>query len=210
MDIISSLKDRIETLPLPGKDAQAKMAHVGRKVFNVSPGPDSKEASVLMLLYPKAHEWHTVFMQRTSRFPNDKHKGQISFPGGQAEPFDTSHADTALREANEEVGVIREDVTVIGALTELYIPVSNFLVRPFVGYLEYEPTFKPDPNEVAGLIETPIDDILNWRNRKKTSITLPQGFKLNDVPYFDVKGNVVWGATSMILSEFVDVFETVL
>lgn len=203
MSLITSLLSRLE-LPLPGEIAHAKMAHIARG--SVVPAPDhAKLASVLILLYEKENQWFTTLMKRTSKFKNDKHKGQISFPGGQSEPTDSSKADTALRENEEEMGISASNIKILGPLTELYIPVSNFLVQPYIGYLNTSPIFKPDTNEVDEVIEVPLSILTNQYNKKNTSIKITSEIILQDVPYFDVHGHIVWGATSMIISEFVDV-----
>lgn len=205
MSLISALRKRLLT-PLPGRTAQLRMAHFGR-LDEITIPENTKKASVMILLYMKNEEWHTVLMRRTSRFKNDKHKGQVSFPGGQSEPTDIDKAATALRETEEEMGLPASSMNVLGALSPLYIPVSNFLVQPFVGYTEDTPNFIPDTTEVETIIETPLSALLAKENLKTTDLIIPEGFKLNDVPYFDVGGNVVWGATSMIISEFIQMLE---
>lgn len=205
MELIDSIKERM-SFTLPGQIAQAEMLHLGRFENPVVP-EKYKKASVLILLFQKKDTWYTVLMKRTSRFKNDKHKGQISFPGGQAEPFDVDKAATALRETEEEIGVPASDITILGGLTDLYIPVSNFLVNPYVGYYEGEPDFRPEKNEVAEIIQVPLSELLNDSIRKIKDLDLPNGFTLENVPYFDIENHVVWGATSMILSEFIHVLK---
>ncbi|MGK0388413.1 MAG: 8-oxo-dGTP pyrophosphatase MutT (NUDIX family) [Maribacter sp.] len=204
---IPSLRKRLSA-ELPGRAAQLRMAHMAR-LDTITVPENPKKASVMILLYDKNEEWHTVLMRRTSRFKNDKHKGQVSFPGGQAEPTDINKAATALRETEEEMGLPVSSMNVLGALSPLYIPVSNFLVQPYVGYTALTPNFAPDNNEVESIIETPLSALLAKENLKKTDLIIPEGFKLNNVPYFDVGGNVVWGATSMIISEFIQILDEV-
>ena len=207
MPFISYLEKRLSA-ELPGRTAQLRMAHMARLDMITIP-ENPKKASVMILLYNKNEAWHTVLMRRTSRFKNDKHKGQVSFPGGQAEPTDADKAATALRETEEEMGLPVSSMNVLGALSPLYIPVSNFLVQPFVAYAKNTPDFIPDGNEVEAIIETPLSALLAKENLKKKDLVIPEGFKLNDVPYFDVGGNVVWGATSMIISEFIQILDEV-
>jgi len=206
MSLIECLVERLQE-PLPGIDAHAKMLHVGRYSINPTIPENHKKASVMILLYQKEGEWYTVFMKRTSKYGNDKHKGQISFPGGQAEKTDENKAATAIRETEEEIGVPTTKIKVLGELTQLYIPVSNFLVYPFIGFHEGIPDFVPDADEVDELIESPLELLLNKENRKFTSMEFANGFKMKDVPYYDVYGNVVWGATSMIISELISMIE---
>lgn len=205
MSLIQNLEERLME-PLPGSEAHAKMTHVARN--SITPTPKhAKLASILILLYKKENQWFTTLMKRTSRFKNDRHKGQISFPGGQAEPSDLTKADTALRENEEEMGIPASHVRVLGALTELYIPVSNFLVQPYVGYAKNPPIFKPDSNEVDEVIQVPLSTLTNEYNKKYTSVKITPEITLKDVPYFDVEGHVVWGATSMIISELIQILE---
>ncbi|MEM8524706.1 MAG: CoA pyrophosphatase [Bacteroidota bacterium] len=194
--------------PLPGIPAQLKMANTFRKTQ-----PDDPEkvqvASTLLLLYQKGEDWYFPLIQRTSNNPNDRHSGQIAFPGGKREEADLDLEMTALREAEEEVGVSSEDITILGRLTELYIPVSNFMVHPFVGYLSYAPSFILQQSEVVEVLEISLADLQNPKNRKRKEITLSQGIRLKDVPYFYIQDKTIWGATAMMLSEFLEVIDTI-
>lgn len=200
MILVDILHEKLQTGDLPGQPAQLKMAHAFRRKAWATPD-DARQAGVLVLLYPKYDEWHIVFIERTSKNPADVHGGQISLPGGKQEPFDQDIIACALREASEEVGISAEDVTVFGKLTPLYIPVSNFLVHPVMGKVDYAPTFVPQPSEVQGIIELPLLHFLNGENVKQKEILFGSGMRMNDVPYFDAFGKVIWGATAMIMSE---------
>ena len=191
-------------LSLPGQESQFKMAHVLRKEANLNSNiQEAREAAVMLLLFPRNDVWHTVLIQRTTT-ENDKHSGQISFPGGKKEITDTSLAACALRETFEEIGVATHLVQVIGALTPLYVPVSNFHVFPFVGFLEKEPNWEKQPQEVSEIIPIPINHFFSEENKGTTTVN-GKGFYLENMPYFDVNGKVVWGATAMILSEFSEI-----
>ncbi len=203
---IQDLKERLSQ-PLPGGDAQRRMMHPLRGEAPKVPD-NARKAGVCLLLYPKHEAWHTVLMKRTTRFGNDRHKGQVSFPGGAYETSDTDLVYTALRETEEEIGVPTKDVRILGSLTPLYIPVSNYHVFPTVGFVDSAPGFIPDEDEVASLIETPIQTFFLPENVKRKDIQIHGGYVLKDIPYFDVGGEVVWGATSMMLSEFVAVSES--
>ncbi len=201
--LIKELKQKL-TDPLPGPDAQYKMAHAVRR-SNVPPPENARLAAVLALLYPKQADWHLVLIERVSTNPNDRHSGQISFPGGKHEPEDTSLFQTAIREAEEEVGVSANSIQELGSLTELYIPVSNFLVHPFVGYLDHTPTFKPQVSEVQSIIEVPFDYFFDKANIQFTDLQIRNGLTLRRVPYYNVADKILWGATAMMLSELIEV-----
>jgi 8-oxo-dGTP pyrophosphatase MutT (NUDIX family) len=190
---------------LPGRDAQYQMAHTVRKIRDNRPPDHSTRAGVLLLLYQKSREWHTVFIQRRSDVGNDRHSGQISFPGGRFEVGDKIIQTTAMRESQEEIGITSTSVEILGALTDLYIPVSNFHVFPFVGYYPKEPSFIAQETEVAGILEVPLRLLASPETRQLTTIKLAKGFKLNQVPYYDIYGHTLWGATAMIVSEFLEV-----
>jgi len=208
MSFIEVLQEQLK-VELPGSAAQMKMMSTGLKkndpdmYFDVP--EDAKKACVMLLLFQKEGVWHTVLMQRPES--PYAHSKQISFPGGGLEEQDVSLEAGALRETEEEFGIAREEIKTIGKLTKLYLPVSNYLIFPFVGYMDHAPTYNPDPNEVAGIIEVKLEDLLNPALRKEKTIRTSSGYVLKDVPYFDVNSKVVWGATAMMLSEFVTIVE---
>ena len=185
---------------LPGRIAQLKMAPALRQHYKGAPD-DATVACVLVLLFPKNDNWHFTLIQRVSH-KKDRHSGQISFPGGRLEEDDKSLLAGALREAEEEVGVARDEINVLGKLTQLYIPVSNFLVHPFVGFLEKMPEFVSQPSEVDSILEIPVAELNKKENKKTRDISGGRNIILKNVPYFDFEGKVVWGATAMMLSEF--------
>ena len=200
------LKYRL-SLPLPGIQAQLKMAHLERRI-NYTHGriPDyARMGAVLILLYEDEGSIKTCLIERTQY--DGVHSGQIAFPGGKKEPDETLER-TAVREAEEEIGVIQNDIKLIGQLTELYIPPSNFLVHPFVGTIQYKPSFFIQPEEVAGLFEIKIDDLSDERLRGEKKITLSSGITVQ-TPFFGFQGKTVWGATAMIISEFLEVLEAI-
>jgi 8-oxo-dGTP pyrophosphatase MutT (NUDIX family) len=134
-----------------------------------------------------------------------EHKGQISLPGGAVDPDDQSIAHTALREACEEVGVCGDTMRLLGSLTPIYIPPSDFCVQPYVAYLPHPPQFFPQPEEVAEIFEVPLPYLLDEKNKVVEEWFLDEEVKL--VPFFNVFGNKVWGATAVVLSEFVAILE---
>ncbi|MFK8005705.1 MAG: CoA pyrophosphatase [Saprospiraceae bacterium] len=185
---------------LPGRTAQLAMAPALRQHYKGA-SDDATVACVLVLLFPKNDQWHFTLIQRMPH-EKDRHSGQISFPGGRLEEDDESLLAGALREAEEEVGVPRDEINVLGRLTELYIPVSNFLVHPFVGFLEKPPEFVPQPSEVDNILEIPVAELNKNENKKIRDIKGGKNIILKNVPCFDFEGAIVWGATAMMLSEF--------
>jgi len=207
-DFIQRIQERLNE-PLPGPEAQYKMAHAIRQKPQ-HPPENARIACTLALLYPKEGKWYLPLIQRQSNDPNDRHGGQISFPGGKQEEGDADLATTALREAEEEIGIRAADVHVLGQLTELYIPVSNFLVYPFIGYLDYVPTFTKQESEVHSILEVPIKLLQAHHTVQFTDMKFSNNVTVNDIPYYNVHGHVVWGATAMMLSEFLEIIEEVL
>ncbi|MBK8493095.1 MAG: CoA pyrophosphatase [Saprospirales bacterium] len=200
------LQERMQA-PLPGKEAQYRMAHVARQAEY--PIPDhARKAGVLALFYPNSQgQWHLALIERVSHHSNDRHGGQISFPGGGFEAEDGTLMRTALRETEEEIGIHTSDVQVLGPLTDLYIPVSNYLVHPFAGILSGTPTFSPQWSEVKAVVEAPLDLLCDPATRQTTDLHISSNMLLKDVPYFNVFGKVIWGATAMMLSELLELLE---
>jgi 8-oxo-dGTP pyrophosphatase MutT (NUDIX family) len=197
-DFATNLK--IEILKgLPGTDIQWQMASSDRllKNFPRLPGKDAHIAAVLILLYPYNGSIFTVFMQRPDY--NGVHGGQISFPGGKKESEDENVIKTALRETYEETGVDPTAVNIIGTLTPLFIPVSNMIVTPVVGWANDRPLFRHKPEEVLFLIDADLKRLLD------PSIVKIKPFEIRgeilDVKYFDYETNAIWGATAMMLYE---------
>jgi 8-oxo-dGTP pyrophosphatase MutT (NUDIX family) len=205
---ISNFPDLLKTellKGLPGPTVQWQMASSDRMVKSYPgvPCEDARIAAVLILLFPVNDSIHTLFMQRHNY--DGVHGGQISFPGGKKESGDIDIIHTALREAEEETGVKREFVKVIGTLTPLFINVSNMLVTPVIGWVEEKPHFSRQVEEVDFLFEAGLDLFLNG-NILRTKPMAIRGEEIN-VKYFDYNGNVIWGATSMILNELLEVIK---
>lgn len=183
---------------LPGIKAHIEAAPSRRISFETAELLNAKESGVLILFYLKDNVPHIVLMQRPKY--EGKHSGQVSFPGGKRELSDRDIVHTALREANEEVGVIMEDVEVIGQLSDVYIPVSKFNVSVIVGIVNYHPQFKIDNREVEELIELPLSDLTDIEKLELSRIELPNGTVIK-APAFIFNNKVVWGATALMLNE---------
>jgi 8-oxo-dGTP pyrophosphatase MutT (NUDIX family) len=183
--------------PLPGLAAQLEMASAAR-MQGWAVREDHRPSGVLALLYPQDAAWHMVFMRRQDK--GDPHGGQISFPGGRQDPEDADVVQTALREAQEELAIQPAQVRVLGQLTRLYIPHSNYMVYPTVGISLERPAFIPEEEEVAEVIESELAHFLQPYARQRTTIRDARGY-FPDVPAFEVRGHYIWGATAMILNE---------
>jgi 8-oxo-dGTP pyrophosphatase MutT (NUDIX family) len=207
-EFILSLEKRLQK-PLPGRSAQLKMTSMARlqELMRLSIPDNARQSSVLILLYPYEAEIGLVLMLRPEY--RGIHSGQISLPGGKSEETDENLVFTALREAQEEIGINASLVQIIGQLTEMYIPPSNFLVTPVVGYQAFRPAFVRDPKEVAEIIEIRIRDLIDPENRQKKKIKLSMGLSLK-VPCYYINGNIIWGATAMILSEFTEIVKELI
>ena len=168
-----------------------------------APGNSAKprDAGVLVLLYPVRDTVCFVLTKRTDHL--NKHKGQVSFPGGGYEDTDENVTVTALREAREELGIALDEVEILGALTELWVPPSNFIIHPTVAFAPVQPVFQANPNEVAALIEAPVRVLLDPTNVgvERRALVSQNGAE-QPVPYYLLGGHKVWGATAMVLAEF--------
>ncbi len=189
--------------PLLGLEVQARMAPPYRRdqIEVMLNPPACKHAGVLILLYPLDGRLCFPLTRRPDSV--EYHKGQISLPGGSQENGE-SLRQTALREAQEEVGVDAATIEVIGPLSQLYVPPSNFCIQPFVGFVAQRPNFEIEAVEVAELIETPLDALLDPATARVEDWELHGG--IWPIPFYQFGPHKVWGATAMILSEFVALF----
>jgi len=179
------------------------MAPRPRLTWNSQGDPPLRDAAALILLYPREDSWWLPLTVRASTLPH--HTGQVSLPGGRVDPGETRE-EAALREAFEEVGVLPTDVDVLGQLTPLPVPISHHLLHPVVGIAARQPVFRVHAGEVDRLIETSIAHL-----RDADTLHVRQSPRYRgaagtmDVPYFEVDGAEVWGATAMVLSELLAV-----
>jgi 8-oxo-dGTP pyrophosphatase MutT (NUDIX family) len=207
-DLFKKLEMRLKQ-PLPGINVQKEMsAYAGGKTgidFNFNGIP--KESSVLIVLFESGGDVFFPLIQRP--LYTGVHSGQIGLPGGKVEEHDIDRIDTALRETEEEIGVKADDVKVLGKLTELYVQASHYNVMPVVGYLPYQPKYIPDPEEVSRVIDGEVGDLISSEKRKVKELLIRDKYRIM-APYFDIKNEIVWGATAMILSEFSAILKEIL
>ena len=183
---------------LPGKDEQWRMRVTSDKSYNFdNTEEDAIQSAVLILLYEENGVICFTLTERTQTV--EHHRGQISLPGG-AREADEKLSSTAIRETQEEIGIYADDVDIIGALSPLFVPVTGFIINPFVGIINanFEP--QPAPGEVETVISVHVNELLNDDNELQEKRNL-RGYDVN-TPYFLLSGHKVWGATAMILSEF--------
>ncbi len=190
--------------PLPGVEAHSLMSPTTGPLPAINKNPtQAKDSSVLILLYPGTSALYLPFIQRPDY--QGHHGGQICLPGGKSEPCDSNFWETALRETSEELGIDINEIEYLGELSQLYIPHSNFLVTPLVGFLNYRPVFKPNEYEVKEVFEVPVKDF--FKNDVVKNFTKDiNGFSLT-APYYSVAGREIWGATAMILAEFIFILQ---
>jgi 8-oxo-dGTP pyrophosphatase MutT (NUDIX family) len=205
--LISRLGQRLQE-PLPGAVAHEPMraVPVGAVVPRFEHAAPPRPGSVLILLYP--HHGQICFPLTKRPEYAGTHSGQISLPGGKAEPGETT-IQTALREGEEEIGVRSSDVQILGTLTRFFVIPSNFEVVPVVGYLKARPIFLPDPIEVVRILEGSLEAILRADAVQEREILAARTFPLR-APHFLIEDEIVWGATAMMLNEFRQVVAEVL
>ena len=192
--------DSFKNDKLGGLEAQFKMAPKLRLKYDQDKiaANNPKQAAVLALFYPNK-ENETCFLLTKRASYKGAHSAQISFPGGKIEESDLNLQETALRETEEEIGVFSSSIEIIRELTDVYIPPSNFLATPFLGFMEKKPKLILN-YEVDSEIEVLVSDLLDENNI--TSVSLSTSYmKKVDVPCFKINNHIVWGATGMMLSE---------
>lgn len=184
--------------PLPAWEGQKRMSLFQDEYQRKKGSENAKKAAVMVVLEELRQQ--IIIIERASH-PLDKHKGQLSFPGGQYDAScDESLMDTAVRETREEIDLHIEPQQVIGPMSPLYIPVSNFQVQPFVTMLDEVKNLTPQPTEVAEIWRLDLE-VLFAHQIHKTEMRLATGMLLKDVPFYPLGEKKVWGATAMMLAE---------
>jgi 8-oxo-dGTP pyrophosphatase MutT (NUDIX family) len=199
--LLRELQDRLArrlSEPLPGPQAQKLMAPRPRTGWQPGVAPsDCRPAAGLLLLYPVDGSTHMVLTVREDDLP--QHAGQVSLPGGEVEDEETI-AETALRESEEEAGIDPSQVRILGCLSPLHIPVSGFILHPVVGSVENRPELRPQRGEVARILEVPVNSLADPGRQEIERRTI--GNKEYVIPFIGLEGFKIWGATAMVLAEF--------
>ncbi len=189
---------------LPGSPAHLKMVPPDRELkANKEKRRRLKGSSVLLLVYPEKDELFLCLIKRPAHMKH--HASQVAFPGGRIEKGETA-LQTALRETEEEIGIPENKIEILGSLSELFVGVSGFLIYPFVGWLKEKPALNLNPEEVEKALHFPLHRFRNFFD--ETEVETSSG-KLQ-VPCFRFSGEIIWGATAMILAEFYDVLAELL
>jgi len=198
-EIEALLRDRLAKT-LPGIEAQIRFApELLKKAWRTGQIPtESRQAAALLLLYPHQEGAAVALTVRASGLA--RHPGQISLPGGATDPGETL-AQAALREAAEEIGVDPSAVRILGELTPVHVLVSGFTLHPVVGLTDRRPDFAPAPEEVEEILEVSLDHLRD-ASRIRQGTRIREGVAV-EYPYFDLLGHQVWGATAMVLGEFI-------
>lgn len=199
-DFISLLKHSLNA-GLPGEEAHQLLMPAKRPLSSIAKAETQnfRESAVGIVLHPFNSSIHCILIRRPSY--EGAHSGQISFPGGKRDASDVDLEFTARRECFEEIALPHQHADLIHPLTEVFIPVSKFSVQPYIFYTEHLPELRPDDREVEEIISFDIFDLTRSKQIPRTSIPINAGFTMKDVPYFDIQGHVVWGATAMMLGE---------
>ncbi|RQO31984.1 CoA pyrophosphatase [Taibaiella sp. KBW10] len=191
---------------LPGFAAHLKMIPESRRGQQMLAGDDARQSGVLILLYPVGDQVHIVLIERTN--DGGAHSGQIALPGGKRESFDETIVATALREAAEEVNLDAGALRILGILSPLYIPVSNFEVHPVVAVMPHQPVLEGSAFEVARILEPSLAEVFAIHKEAKVYTNAKPGQFWKAPVYQLPDETIIWGATAMILSELSDILDS--
>lgn len=199
-DLLKHINQRIKS-GLPGESAHQKMAPINRPIASlaIQNKSDYKESAVAVIIHNHNKEPHIILTERQTY--KGAHSGQISFPGGKKEIHDTTLLNTAIRETNEEIGLILPEEHFINQLTQVYIPVSNFLVKPFLFVSELNQNLTPDIREVKEVIHFPLKKLIDPNSISTMEVKFPNGMIQKNIPCFKYGNKKIWGATALILNE---------
>ena len=196
--------------PLKGHHSHQKMApasrsgdvEVARSNGNIE---TAKKSAVMILMYNDEFGTKVIFIRRS--FYVGIHAGQIAFPGGRFEEEDITVENTALREIEEEIGIKPKEINVVGRLSDIFVPVSNFIISVFVGFLDEKPEYKIDEREVAEIIEVELSEFFQNDVISEKEFLVPSTSKSVKAPYYKVGNIELWGASAMVMSELIDMLK---
>ncbi len=202
MHLIGRLQEELQK-ELPGEAAHLDVIPVNRPISSMAlrQAEYYRESGVALILVEHQSSIQCILMKR-SIHPGSPHSGQIALPGGKKEDYDFDLEETARRETEEEIGIRLNQDSLLGTLTPIYIPVSKFKVQPYIYHYEGKLEFQLDPLEVDDIFLFDVEILKNEDVIQRKEIRLSQGYRQKGVPYFNLAGETVWGATAMILSEF--------
>lgn len=203
---INQLKAELQ-LRMPGVEAHLRLAPEIRinDLKTEKPPAHAIDSAVLIILYPCNGSLHSVVILRNEY--DGAHSGQISLPGGKREESDADFKNTALREAQEEIGIIPEEMEIIGQLSRFYVRPSNYIVYPFVAYHANRPEFHPDATEVQRIIEIDIFNDITYDKITFKTLCFKNNIQI-DAPGFIIQNEFMWGATAMIFSELIQILNS--
>ena len=196
------------SLPLSGANIKTVIETLSntlqqRQILHIKDA-ELRISAVLVPVFLKKGQYHILFIQRTERVKY--HKGQISFPGGAYEKKDGLTLNTALREAEEEIGLVRKDVRLLGELDDVLTATSNYIISPFVGLIPYPYDFKPDKWETEELLEVPIADLQD-KTCFSEGVTEYNGLEVETF-FYQYGDRSIWGATAKILKQFLEIYSS--
>lgn len=204
---IYQIKEKLQ-LPLPGVSSHLKMAppHRAQEIISHKDNPENAKKSAVLILFFHENDNLKMIVIRRSVYVGI-HSGQIAFPGGRFEEEDIDVRTTALREIEEEIGISEDKIEILGRLSDIYVPPSNFLISVFVGYLSEKPAYKIDEREVDEVIEIPFSDFFKQDIVKQKDFYVNAIKAADNAPFFDVTNAEIWGASAMVISELLEVLK---
>lgn len=198
--LLHQLKNQLKN-KLPGGVSHQKMLPPGRILQLPSEQIHYHESAVLILLFPSGDQIEICLIRRPATMKN--HASQIAFPGGKKEDDDKDLVHTALREAQEEIGLDHESIEILGMLSPVYVQISNFLIYPVLGWMTHHPDIQIDFREVDEVIFISLKEVTDPSSLCDRQIDTRTG--RIKVPGYEINGNFIWGATAMMLAELVDI-----
>ncbi len=201
------IKDKFKQ-PLPGLSSHLKMAPASRvaEISNLSGNfNNARKSAVMILLFQEEEQMKLIFIRRS--FYVGIHAGQIAFPGGRFEDSDVNIQNTAFREIEEEIGITADKIEILGRLSDIYVPPSNFLISIFVGYLKEKPTYNIDEREVAEVIEIDLADFFRENIIHQKDFLVPSADTTVNALYYKVGNIDLWGASAMVMTELLDIIK---